>query len=132
MINMVATTCIYTDLAKRREALGMPINELSRRAGVSVSTVNRFLSGRNSPRVDHALRISECLGVPGLCIERAVDIDHMRRRQALAKARKLVGLVQGTSALEGQAVDKSQLRHMVQITINKLLSGPRSELWASM
>ena len=129
---MAETANVCKDLDKRRRALGMPIDELSRRANVSPSTVKRFLAGQVWPRCDHALRISESLGVPGLCTEHAVDIDRMRRWQAFAKAKKLVGLVQGTSALEGQAVDQSHLRHMVQVTINELLSGPSSQLWASM
>ena len=129
---MVEATYIPKELASRRRALGMPIDELSSRAGVSINTVNRFLAGKASTRYPHALKISESLGVPGLDLERASDTERMRMRQAIKKAKALVALVQGTSALEGQAVGESHVRHMERKTVSELLSGPRSQLWASM
>jgi hypothetical protein len=53
----------------------------------------------------------------------------MRERQARVKARKLIALVQGTSALEGQAVDESDRRLMEQKTAAQLLAGSGLKLW---
>ena len=53
----------------------------------------------------------------------------MRERQARAKARMLVAIVQGTSALEGQAVDPQEVELMEQRTAAELLSGPARRLW---
>ena len=129
---MTSITHICNKLDNRRRALEMPLDELSRRANVSLRTVRRVLAGERGARFDAVSAIADALGVPVLDIDRARDIDEMRREQAVAKAKKLVGLVQGTSALEGQAVDELYIRHMVQKTINELLCGPRSRLWASL
>lgn len=129
---MISIAHICNELDNRRRALGMPLDELSRRANVSLLTVRRVLAGERGARFDTVSAIADALGVPVLDIDRARDIDEMRRDQAVSKAEKLVGLVQGTSALEGQAVDEVYIRHMVQKTINELLCGPRSRLWASL
>jgi len=129
---MTSATYISNKLDQRKRALDMPLNELSRRANVSPSTVRRVLAGERGARFDAVSAIADALGVPVLDIDRARDIDEMRRDQAVSKAEKLVGLVQGTSALEDQAVDEVYIRHMVQKTINELLCGPRSRLWASL
>ena len=128
---MVEATYVYRDLSDRRRALGMPIDELSRRAGVSVNTVKRFLAGKTSTRYPHALKISESLGVPGLDLARAQAIYKMRQRQAVQKAKLLVGFVQGTMALEAQAVDVATKKRMQREAVIQLLAGPRSALWAT-
>jgi len=53
----------------------------------------------------------------------------LRRDQADRKARRLVQLVQGTSALEGQAVDDDSLDAMIGRTSDELLSSNR-RLWS--
>ena len=93
---MVEAT-IPKDLASRRRALGMPIDELSTRAGVSVSTVKRFLSGKAWPRGDYALKISECLGEPGFNRQRARSIEDMRMEQAIKKAKGRKHEIQATT-----------------------------------
>ena len=55
--------------------------------------------------------------------------EERRKKQARAKAKLLVGLVQGTSALEGQAVDSRHLESMIERTTAKLLRSKR-KLWA--
>lgn len=46
----------------------------------------------------------------------------MDREQAEKKARYLVGLVQGTMALEAQGLDKDTLEQMVMETIEYLMA----------
>lgn len=129
---MAEATYIPKDLASRRRALGMPIDELSIRAGVSVSTVKRFLSGKAWPRGDRALKISECLGEPGFNREHALGIERMRMKQAIKKAKSLVCLAQGTMALEAQAVDKATRKRVERMMVYRLLQGPRVRLWATV
>ena len=54
-----------------------------------------------------------------------------RLRQARRKADALVGLVQGTSALEAQAVGAASLRRMRKRVMRELLEGPPGRLWAA-
>ena len=57
------------------------------------------------------------------------ESEELRRNQATRKAKRLVGLVQGTSGLEGQSVDQHDLELMVARTAEKLLRSKR-KLWA--
>ena len=53
-----------------------------------------------------------------------------RRQQARKKARYLISLVQGSAALEGQAVDAATVRRVERQIEEKLLAGPALRLWA--
>ena len=129
---MTSATYISKNLDQRRRALDMPLNELSSRANVSPSTVRRVLAGEPGAGIEIVAAIGDALGVPRLNFTEARPPGKMRRLQATLKARKIVGMVQGTSALEAQAVSEPDKKLMIEKTINELLSGPRSQLWASM
>ena len=132
VINITSASYIFKNLDQRRRALDMPLKELSRRANVSPSTVRRVLSGEPKARIEVVTAIGDALGVPRLNFSEARPPSKMRRLQAALKARKIVGMVQGTSALEAQAVSEPDKKLMIENTINELLAGPRSQLWASM
>ena len=53
-----------------------------------------------------------------------------RLEQAQAKAKTLVSLVQGSAALEGQAVSQADIDAMVRVTVEELLAGSDKRLWA--
>jgi hypothetical protein len=91
--------------------------------------VQRVLSGRH-PEASFAnvVAIAEALGL-GLRFESRVEPGRLRREQAERKARRLVALVQGTSGLEGQAVDPEAVEAMVERTTHELLAGPKRRLW---
>ena len=130
---MTGTADILLDLEHRREALGMPLKELSKRANVSLGTVRRAAAGEPGIAIGTVAAIANALGIRDLgAISEARPPNKIRELQAALKARKIVGMVQGTSALEGQAVSESDRKLMISNTISELLSGPRSRLWASM
>jgi hypothetical protein len=60
-----------------------------------------------------------------------VDPDQFRRAQARAKAEQIARMVQGTSALEGQAVDGVDYQRLIERTTNDLLRGSRKRLWSA-
>ena len=120
--------------ARRRE-LGMSCKILASHCGLGLRTVSRVLKGEVEPGFLTLNSIAKVLGVEvvigaKLGLARAENIGAMRRRQAKAKAEKLVGMVQGSSALEGQAVGKGTVREMIQKTVFGLLSGPDYQLWS--
>jgi hypothetical protein len=51
------------------------------------------------------------------------------RAQARAKAEEVARLVQGTSALESQAVDADAYRRLVERSYHELMAGSRRRLW---
>jgi transcriptional regulator with XRE-family HTH domain len=126
---MEAAIDILTKLSRRRRALQMPYPELGLRSGVPVSTLKRVLSGQTTAGFATVAAIADALGV---CLAEApaTDIALMRQRQARAKARSLTAMVQGTSALEAQAVDPGEVELMEQRTVAELLSGSGRRLWA--
>ena len=118
-------------LRERRNKLGMPLDELSRRSGVSLSTVKRVLSGETAAGFASVASIAHALG-GDLSFKNPQRVDCMRRRQAREKAERLVAMVQATSALESQGVAREDLQMMVQRTVAELLGGPRKALWAAI
>ncbi|MCA9274968.1 MAG: helix-turn-helix domain-containing protein [Phycisphaerales bacterium] len=121
---------ILTTLRARRRELGMTFEILADRSGVSVSTLKRMLASTASDAsMSDTLAVAQALGVT--LSARMPSAEEFREEQAHAKARKLVRMVQGTSALESQGVDDDHIRRMIERTVRDLLNGPRRKLWAS-
>ncbi|MCA9096162.1 MAG: helix-turn-helix transcriptional regulator [Planctomycetaceae bacterium] len=119
---------IFLSLEKRRRELGMSRKSLANRSNVSLPTVNRILSGRHTgASIENVLTIAAALGME-LKFEAEMRSERFREMQAVAKARQLVRLVQGTSALEGQGLDKDELEDMIGRTA-KELSLSKRKLW---
>jgi hypothetical protein len=99
------------------------------RAGVPEPTVKRILGGRlAAASFASVAAICEALGAP--IGGPTLDIEEFRRRQARARAERVARLVQGTSALEAQAVDDATYERLVERTYHELLAGPPRRLWA--
>ena len=120
---------IFQQLEKRRRELRMPRTILAKRSGVSLPTVNRVLSGHhNRVTFENVLAIAKALGMEITMLQQGTSCE-FREKQATKKARKLVRLVQGTSALEGQGLDKDELEEMIGRTSKELFLTNR-KLWA--
>jgi transcriptional regulator with XRE-family HTH domain len=117
-------------LELRRRALGMSRAALARASGVSLPTVQRILSGRH-PNASWANidALSRTLGM-SINLHPVASARHFRATQAQRKAGNLVRMVQGSSALEGQALDRRHLAHMRRKTTRELLAGSNRRLWA--
>ena len=117
------------NLERRRQELGISRAILACKSGVSLPTVNRILTG-NSRRASfgNVMAIANVLGLE--LIERPAD--EIRQRQALAKARRLVKIVQGTSALELQSVPTDAEERMVNQTVHELLASSGRKLWSEL
>ena len=117
-------------LDKRRQELGMTFEALSKRSEVPVSTLKAiFKKGVEHATFANVVAIAEALGVD---IEFANQVDsyELLHQQAVKKARELVGMVQGTSGLESQAVGQNQIDMMIQQLVHKLMAGSPRKLWA--
>jgi transcriptional regulator with XRE-family HTH domain len=132
-------TVRHRDLELRRRELGMSYRVLAQRSGVSLPVVQRLLSGRiQSPSFRNVMAVAQALGeglprvLPdGSCtFDFGVSAQKLREQQAEQKARGLVGMVQGTSALEAQAVNKTVYHTMVERTCHELLAGSNQRLWS--
>ena len=94
-------------------------------------TVTRILtSDLNHASVTNVRSVAAALGVE-LTVEATTDSHELREREALAKATKIVQLVQGSSGLEAQAVDSEAYQRMIDQTTHELMAGSRRRIWAS-
>jgi transcriptional regulator with XRE-family HTH domain len=129
MCEMVkAPVQLLTTLVERRAALGMSHAHLSVRSGVPIPTVKRILGGRlGEASFANVAAIAEALGSP--IGGEAIDVEELRRRQARLRAEQVARLVQGTSALEAQAVGEAAYRTLVERSYHELLAGSPRRLW---
>ncbi len=117
-------------LDQRRQRLGMTLQALAERSGVSLPTVSRILTGgQQNASLSTVLAMARVLGVR-LNLEAESDVDDLLERQARQKAERLVGMVQGSAALEGQGLDKETRERMVRRTVHELRAGSKRKLWA--
>jgi transcriptional regulator with XRE-family HTH domain len=131
---------LFWELDSRRRELGISYSALSVRSGVSQPVVQRLLTGKvQAPRFPTVVAIAQSLGLAGLRIlddgsvkfDSASGANDLREQQARTKATRLVRMVQGTSALEGQAVSDEAYQAMVERTYHELLAGSDRRLWSS-
>ena len=136
---MNAITTAYDALDSRRRELGISFSALAELSGVSQPALQRLLTGKvESPGVTSVAAVARVLGMGAIRIlddgsirfEPAVSAQALRERQARKKAAWLVGMVQGISALEGQAVNDAEYQAMVENTYHELLAGSSHRLWS--
>jgi transcriptional regulator with XRE-family HTH domain len=125
---MIASNiAIYLD--HRRRKLGLSCAALAQRAGLSLRTVQRILSEKESdPGFSTIASMARALGTT-LDISAEEDPNIMRYRQAKHKAERLVALVQGTSGLEAQGLPTSAIEDLRERTVRDLLAGSSRKLW---
>jgi transcriptional regulator with XRE-family HTH domain len=117
-------------LNERRRRLGISCAVLARRTGVSLRNVQRILSGEETnPGFSTVASLARELGL-GIRFEDQADVRAIRRRQAEQKAARILAIVQGTCALEAQAVSRETMRDLRERTIHELLGGSDRRLWA--
>jgi transcriptional regulator with XRE-family HTH domain len=123
-------------LEMRRKSIQMTKKRLAQRAGMSLPTVNRILSGREKRLTIGSIQsLARVLGVV-IRFGASVGFDEVetafafRERQAAAKAKRLVGMIQATMGLEAQAVGDDVVDQMVKQTTCELLAGSPQRLWA--
>jgi len=121
---------IFQTLNRRRQDLRMSYAIVARRSGVSLPTVVRILTG-HSPHasMENVWSIAASLGMD-LCLAPQAEPGAILETQATRKAQQLVGRVQGTSALECQAVDQQTIEALTRQTVHELLAGSAIRLWS--
>jgi transcriptional regulator with XRE-family HTH domain len=123
---------LATRLQRRRRMLGMSCKLLAARSGVSLPTVQRILrDGGQHATYAHVAAVAKAMGID---IELKSDSSpqEFARRQACERANLIVRMVQGTSALESQAVDNETYQQLVEQTVHELMAGPKGRLWTPM
>lgn len=107
----------------------MSYSVVAARSGVSEPTVKRILGGHLAEAsFANVAAIAQALGASLGIVES--DVDELCRQQARRKAEQIARLVQGTSALESQAVDAASYHQLVERSYHELMAGSRRRLWS--
>jgi transcriptional regulator with XRE-family HTH domain len=121
---------IASRLERRRKRLGMSRPILAKRSGVSLPTINRILNGDENHVVLANLKaVAQALGMNFEVTNQGSE-QEFAEQQAKAKAEVIARMIQGTSALESQAVDSDTYDQILNQTIHDLMAGSRRKLWS--
>jgi transcriptional regulator with XRE-family HTH domain len=121
---------IATQMQRRRKALGMSCPLLAMRSGVSLLTVQRILrDGGEHTTFASLSAVARALGME-FELKSLSEPQAFAEQQATIKIEAIARMVQGSSALESQAVDPETYRQMVRQSMHELMAGPRRRLWS--
>ncbi len=117
-------------IEQRKKALGISIENLSKLSNTGVRTVNRLLSGEDV-KLSTVERVTSVLGLDFAGNE-TVSLKMLEQARAKEKALLMTALVQGTSALECQGLEKTALDKMIHTFEKAFLTGDyRDRLWVA-
>jgi hypothetical protein len=120
---------VLEQLEARRAELRMPMRVLAHRSNLDIRKLYRALRDRNaSTSIATVDAIARALWLE-LGTKNILSAEAAILWQAKLKARKLVAMTQGTSALEGQAVGAADMKRLERVLTARLVGGRPSELW---
>lgn len=121
---------VLEKVKKRKETLGLTLDNISKLSHLGNRTVVRFFSGEDV-KLSTLEKISNIMGLDFSGNE-LIDVETLRDRRAKEKAVYIVSLVQDTSALEMQGLKSEALQSLIQDIKEQFLTGEyRKNLWAS-
>jgi len=114
----------------RKKVLGISIENLAKLSHSSIRTVNRLLAGEDV-KLSTVEKITNILGLDFAGNE-TIPLKELEKRRAKQKAIFMASLVQGTSALEMQGLEKNTLDKMIHKFEKEFLTGKnRKQLWVA-
>jgi transcriptional regulator with XRE-family HTH domain len=114
----------------RKSQMNMTIDNIAKLSKLGNRTVVRFFGGEDV-KLSTLEKITNVLGLDFAGNE-MVDIDILREQRAKERALYIVSLVQDTSALEMQGLEKRELDILIEDTKREFLYGAyQKNLWAS-
>ena len=117
-------------IVDRKEQLNITIENLAKLSGLGVRTINRLLANEDV-KLSTVERITNLLGLDFAGNE-IVSIDELKRQRAREKAIFMASLVQGTSALEKQGLDKDSIKSIITMYEKEFLNGEyKDTLWVA-
>ena len=121
---------LINNIEARRKKLNITIENLSTLSNLSVRTVNRLLAG-DDVKLSTVEKITNLLGLDFAGNE-VMTFKELEKRRAKEKAIFMVALVQGTSSLEMQGLEKESINNMLKKMEREFLVGSyRNRLWVA-
>ena len=114
----------------RKSQMNMTIDNIAKLSKLGNRTIVRFFGGEDV-KLSTLEKITNVLGLDFAGNE-MVDIDILREQRAKERALYIVSLVQDTSALEMQGLEKRELDILIEDTKREFIYGAyQKNLWAS-
>ena len=117
-------------IENRKKQININIENLAKLSHLSVRTVNRFFAG-DDVKLSTIERITNLLGLDFAGNE-VVPLKELEKQRAKEKALFMASLVQSTSALEVQGLEKDSLNKIIDKFEKEFLQGQyKNRLWVA-
>jgi len=121
---------LVTRIEQRRKQLKISLENLAKLSQLGMRTLNRFLAG-DDVKLSTVESITNVLGLDFAGSE-VVPFEQLQKNRAHQKAQFMASLVQSTSALEMQGLEKEILEKMIAGFEQAFLSGEyKKRLWVA-
>ena len=112
----------------RKRQINITIENLAKLSNLGVRTINRFFAG-DDVKLSTIERITNLLGLDFAGNE-VVPLKELEKQRAKEKALFMASLVQSTSALEAQGLEKDSLNKIIDKFEKEFLQGQyKNRLW---
>ena len=127
---MMTRAQLINKIDMRKKELGISIENLAILSHSGVRTINRLFAGEDV-KLSTVEKITNILGLDFAGNE-TVALKELEKKRAKQKAIFMASLVQGTSALEMQGLEKSMIDKMIHRFEKEFLTGSyRDRLWVA-
>jgi len=121
---------LVKQIIARKEQLNITIENLAKLSGLGVRTVNRVLANEDV-KLSTIENITNVLGLDFAGNE-VITIEKLKKQRAKSKAIFMASLVQGTSSLEMQGLDKENINNIISMYEQEFLNGNYQDtLWVA-
>ena len=117
-------------IENRKKQINISIENLAKLSHLGVRTVNRFFAG-DDVKLSTIERITNLLGLDFAGNE-VIPLKELEKQRAKEKALFMASLVQSTSALEAQGLEKNSLNKIIDKFEKEFLQGQyKNRLWVA-
>ena len=121
---------LVTKINVRKQLLNITLENIAILSGIGVRTVNRFFAGEDV-KLSTVEQITNTLGLDFAGNE-TTSLKELSKERAKEKALFMASLVQGTSALEMQGLEKNSLERIIRQFEQEFLTGSyKNRLWVA-
>ena len=117
-------------IQNRKKQINISIENLAKLSNLGVRTVNRFFAG-DDVKFSTIEKITNLLGLDFAGNE-VIPLNQLQKQRAKEKALFMASLVQSTSALEAQGLEKDSLNKIIDKFEKEFLQGQyKNRLWVA-
>lgn len=121
---------LINKIENRKKQINISIENLAKLSNLGVRTVNRFFAG-DDVKLSTIERLTNLLGLDFAGNE-VISLNQLQKQRAKEKALFMASLVQSTSALEVQGLEKDSLDKIIHKFEKEFLIGQyKNRLWVA-